>query len=53
MLSLEDAVVNNRTTLAPENLKQLQFIYNTGDYVYLKKASSKDYLKQEKIWMIS
>ncbi|MEP6616121.1 MAG: DPP IV N-terminal domain-containing protein [Ginsengibacter sp.] len=38
LLSLEDALVNNRTTLAPENLQQLQFLYNTDDYVYLKKS---------------
>ena len=38
VLTMEDAMVKNRTTLAPENLKQLQFIYGTGDYVYLKKV---------------
>lgn len=42
MLTLEDALVNNRTTLAPENLRQLQFIYGTDDYVYLKKINNKD-----------
>ncbi len=42
LLTMEDAMVNNRTTLAPENLKQLQFIYNTDDYVYLKKINDKD-----------
>lgn len=42
LLTLEDALINNRTTLAPENLRQLQFIYNTGDYVYLKKINDKD-----------
>jgi dipeptidyl-peptidase-4 len=45
LLSIEDALVKNKTTLAPANLKQLQFIYNTDDYVYLGKADSKD------IWM--
>ncbi len=35
MLTLEDALVKNRTTLASENLRQLQFIYGTDDYVYL------------------
>lgn len=39
---MEDALVNNRTTLTPENLRQLQFIYNTNDYVYLKKINNKD-----------
>src|SRR6266487_5570796 len=42
MLSLEDAMVNNRTTLAPEKLRQLQFVFNTDDYVYLKKIEGKD-----------
>lgn len=37
-LSMEDAMLNARTTLAPENLRQLQFIKGTDDYVYLKKA---------------
>ena len=42
LLTLEDALVNNKTTLAPENLRQLQFIYGTDDYVYLKKINDKD-----------
>ncbi|MDB5199785.1 MAG: family peptidase [Chitinophagaceae bacterium] len=42
LLTLEDALVNNRTTLAPENLRQLQFVYGTDDYVYLKKINNKD-----------
>ncbi len=37
MLTIQDALVNNRTTLAPANLRQLQFLYNSGDYVYLGK----------------
>lgn len=41
-LSIEDALIRNRTTLAPENLRQLQFIYGTEDYVYLKKINGKD-----------
>jgi len=36
-LTMEDAMVNARTTLATENLKMLQFIKGTDDYVYLKK----------------
>ena len=42
MLSMEDAMINNRTTLAPESLKQLQFIKGTDDYVYIKKADGID-----------
>lgn len=39
---MEDAMLNARTTLAPENLKQLQFIKGTNDYVYLKKIEGID-----------
>ena len=42
LLTMEDAMVNNRTTLAPENLKQLQFVYGTDDYVYLKKINDNE-----------
>jgi len=45
LLSIEDALVKNRTTLAPENLRQLQFVYGTEDYVYLKRIDNKD------VWM--
>jgi len=39
---MEEAMVRNRTTLAPENLKQLQFIFGTNDYIYLKKVNGAD-----------
>jgi len=42
LLTLEDAMVKNRTTLAPENLKQLQFIDGTADYVFQKKTGDTD-----------
>ena len=45
LLTMEDAMVKNRTTLAPENLKQLQFVYGTNDYVYLKK------MNDQEMWM--
>lgn len=45
LLSMEDAMLNARTTLAPENLRQLQFIKGTNDYVYLKKIDGTD------VWM--
>jgi dipeptidyl-peptidase 4 len=41
-LSLADAMLKARTTLAPENLKGLQFIYGTNDYVYLKKINENE-----------
>ncbi len=43
LLTIEDALVKNRTTLAAENLKQLQFIYGTDDFVYLKKEGNGEY----------
>src|SRR5437868_10145827 len=42
LLTLEDALLNNRTTLSPENLRQLQFVYNTDDYIYLKKIDDNE-----------
>lgn len=42
LLSVEDALVKSRSVLAPENLKQLQFIYGSEDYVYLKKINNQD-----------
>ena len=42
LLTIEDALVNNRTILAPENLRQLQFIYGTEDYIYLKRVDNQD-----------
>jgi dipeptidyl-peptidase-4 len=41
-LTIEDAMLNARTSLAPENLKQLQFIKGTNNYVYLKKINGVD-----------
>jgi dipeptidyl-peptidase-4 len=45
LLSMEDAMLKARTTLAPENLSQLQFYGSTNDYVYLKKINGND------VWM--
>ncbi len=42
---MEDAMLKARSTLAPGNLKQLQFIYGTNDYVYLKKEGASE------VWM--
>lgn len=39
-LTMQDAISNARTTLAPENLSQIQFIYGTEDYVYVKRVSN-------------
>jgi dipeptidyl-peptidase 4 len=44
-LTLDDALLKARTTLAPENLKGLQFIYGTTHYVYLKKIAG------EEVWV--
>ena len=40
MLTMQDAMTNARTTLAPENMAQLQFIYGTEDYVYVKRQGN-------------
>ncbi|SDM38071.1 dipeptidyl-peptidase-4 [Pedobacter steynii] len=39
-LTMQDAMSNVRTTLAPENLSQIQFIYGTEDYVYAKRLAN-------------
>lgn len=38
--TMQDAMSNARTTLAPENLSQIQFIYGTEDYVYAKRIGN-------------
>lgn len=43
LLSMEDAILKARTTLAPENLAQLQFFENSNDYVFLKKQNGTDF----------
>src|SRR5436853_6584366 len=45
LLSLDDAILKARTTLAPENLSQLQFYGATDDYVYLGSGNAKN------VWM--
>jgi len=40
LLSMEDAMVKARTTLAPLNLSQLQFYGTTNNYVYLKEGKT-------------
>ncbi len=45
LLTMEDAILKARTTLAPQNLSQLQFYGTTNDYMYLKKVDNKD------VWM--
>lgn len=41
-MTLQESMLNARTTLAPSNLKSLQFVKGTGDYVYLKKVGGMD-----------
>ncbi|MEI2747868.1 MAG: DPP IV N-terminal domain-containing protein [Ferruginibacter sp.] len=41
-MTMQDAMINARTTLAPENLKGLQFIKGTNDYAYMKKINGTD-----------
>ncbi len=41
-LSMEDAMVNFRGSLAPANLRQLQFVYGTDEYLYLGTQDNQD-----------
>ena len=45
MLTMDDAMVKNRTSLAPATLKKLQFVKGSNDYVYLKNINGSD------VWM--
>ncbi len=45
LLTIEDALVKNKTSLAPANLKDLQFIYGTDEYVYQEKRNN------ENVWV--
>ena len=38
--TMQEAMSNARTTLAPENLSQIQFIYGTEDYIYAKRMGN-------------
>ena len=40
LLSIEDAVLKQRTTLAPERLSQLQWIPNTPIFSYVGKKNA-------------
>ncbi|MBI3137271.1 MAG: DPP IV N-terminal domain-containing protein [Sphingobacteriales bacterium] len=42
LLNLEDAMLKARTSLAPENLAQLQFFEGSNDYIFLKKQNGQD-----------
>jgi len=44
-LTMQDAMSNARTTLAPQNLSQLQFVYGTEQYVYAKRVGN------EPVWV--
>lgn len=45
LITMEEAMVKNRTTLAPATLSQLQFVYGTSDYVYLDRQGT------NQVWM--
>ena len=42
LLTIEDALVNNRGSLAVKNLRGAQFIYGTEDLVFLENRDGKD-----------
>ncbi len=42
MLTMEDAIVKSRTTLAPRRLQQLMWVKGTNDYTYIDTANYKE-----------
>lgn len=44
LLTIEDAILKGRTTLAPERLSQLALIPGTSDYAYVGKKEGKEVL---------
>lgn len=44
LLTIEDAILKGRTTLAPERLSQLSLIPGTADYAYVGKKDGKEVL---------
>lgn len=45
ILSMDDAMVKNRSTLAPSSLRFVQFLYGTDNYVYLKTTAPAEWIK--------
>jgi len=39
-LSMQEAILGARTVLSPENLSQIQFLYDTENYVYAKRVNN-------------
>jgi dipeptidyl-peptidase 4 len=44
LFSMEDAMIKSKTSLAPDNLRQLQFVKGTNDYVYVTNVTGTDVL---------
>lgn len=42
LFTMEEAMVKSKTTLTPANLKQLQFVKGTNDYLYIKNLNGAD-----------
>lgn len=42
LFTMQDAMIGSRTTLAPETLRQLQFVKGTPDVVFIKKMNNED-----------
>jgi dipeptidyl-peptidase-4 len=47
MLTMEDAVIKQRTTLAPERLMQLQWIKGSNQFSYIARKDGKEYIIQQ------
>jgi len=44
MLTMEDAIIKSKTTLAPKRLQQLMWVKGTNDYSYIDTSNSKEVL---------
>lgn len=42
LFSMQDAMVNSRTSLAPESVKQLRFVKDSDQFTYIKKVNNEE-----------
>ncbi len=46
LLTMEDAIINSKTTLAPKRLQQLMWVKGTNDYFYIDTTNSKEIIRR-------
>src|ERR1035441_10684550 len=49
MLTMDDAIVKSRTTLAPKRLQQLMWVKGTNDYTYVDTSNSKEVILRSSV----